>query len=543
MNVVRHDLHYMSNPGPNSTPPAPDGALDPLRRIAELERRVAVLTRENERLETFLAILRHKTFGRSSEKMSPDQFSLLGPTADTPADPGTAEPDGQENAKAGRRHGGGGRRPLPDHLPQVIREIPPASTRCPCCRAEMAYIGADSSKQLHIVPASAQIHVTVRPKFACRACGEIAQAPAPDDRPIDKGLPTAGTLAQVVIANYLNPMPLHRQAAPYARLGVLLATTTLYGWVEAVARDLAPIADRLLALLLQRSKIHADETPVTVLNPGRSGTHDGRFWVYADDTRPRGGAEPSIAVFRFSAGRSGQHPGRHLAGFTGTLQADAFSGFDHLYRGGAMVEAGCLGHARRKLVDLVRAKGSPVAAEGVRQIAALYRIERRIYGLSPAERLAVRQQEAVPRLNDLRTWLTERLTQVAPRSELAKALGYMNAQWDALIRYAADGTLEIDNLTAERALRGIAVGRKNWNVIGSDAAGAVAAVIYSLVETCKLNGVNPEAYLTDVIARIGHIKIQALDTLLPFNWRPPDASNPADPGRMTIVPHRSAAAA
>src|SRR4051812_26779610 len=151
-------------------------------------------------------------------------------------------------------------------------------------------------------------------------------------------------------------MPLHRQAAHYARLGVLLATTTLYGWVEAAARDLAPIADRLLELLIRRTKIHADDTPVTVLNPGRSGTHDGRFWVYADDTRPRGGSEPSIAVFRFSAGRSGQHPGRHLAGFTGTLQADAFSGFDHLYRGGAMVEAGCLGHARRKLVDLVRAK-------------------------------------------------------------------------------------------------------------------------------------------------------------------------------------------
>jgi transposase len=316
---------------------------------------------------------------------------------------------------------------------------------------------------------------------------------------------------------------LHRQAAHDARLGVRLATTTLYGWVEAAARDLAPVADRLLELLLRRTKIHADDTPVTVLNPGRAGTHDGRFWVYADDTRPRGGAEPSIAVFRFSAGRSGQHPGQHLTGFKGTLQADAFSGFDHLYRGGAMVEAGGLGHARRKLVDLVRAKGSPIASEGVRQIAALYRIERRIYGLLPAERLAVRQKEAVPLLNDLRTWLTERLTQVAPRSELAKALGYMNAQWDALVRYAADG-------------------RKNWNVIGSDAAGSVAAVIYSLVETCRLNGVNPEAYLTDVIARIGRTKIQALDTLLPFNWRPPDAGNPADPGRMTIAPHGAVAA-
>ena len=207
-----------------------------------------------------------------------------------------------------------------------------------------------------------------------------------------------------------------------------------------------------------------------------------------------------------------------------------------------MVEAGCIGHARRKLVDLIRAKGSPVAAEGVKQIAALYRIERRIYGLPPAERLTMRQSEAVPLLDALRAWLTERLSQVAPRSELAKALGYMNAQWDALVRYAADGTLEIDNLTAERALRGVAVGRKNWNVIGSDAAGTVAAVIYSLVETCRLNGINPEAYLTDVIGRIGRTKIQALDTLLPFNWRPPDAGNPADPGRMTIAPHGAAAA-
>src|SRR3954452_3242234 len=350
------------------------------------------------------------------------------------------------------------------------------------------------------------------------------------------------TIAQVVIAKYLNHMPLHRQAAHYARLGVLLATTTLYGWVEAAARDLAPVADRLLELLIRRTKIHADDTPVSVLNPGRSGTHDGRFWVYADDTRPRGGSEPSIAVFRFSAGRAGKHPGQHLTGFTGTLQADAFSGFDHLYRGGAMVEAGCLGHARRKLVDLVRAKGSPIAAEGVKQIAGLYRIERRIYGVPPAARLAVRQSEAVPLLAALRSRLPERLSQVAPRSELAKALGSMNAQWDALVRYAADGTLEIDNLTAERALRGIAVGRKNWNVIGSDGAGRVAAVIYSLVETCRLNGINPEAYLTDVIGRIGRTKIQALDTLLPFNWRPPDAGNPADPGRMTIAPHTAAAA-
>jgi transposase len=528
----------MSNAPHDSESSSPDGVDDPLRRIAALERRVALLTRENERLETFLAILRHKTFGRSSEKMSPDQLSLLDTAATGAAPP--ADPR-EDPVGSPRRHGGGGRRPLPDSLPRVTREILPASTQCPCCRREMARIGQDESNQLHIVPAHLEVHVTVRPKFACRACGELAQAPAPDDRPIDRGLPTAGTLAQVVIAKDLNHMPRHRQAAHDARLGVRLATTTLYGWVEAVARDLAPVADRRLELLLRRAKIHADETPVTVLNPGRSGTHDGRLWVYADDTRPRGGLEPSIAVFRFSAGRSGQHPGKHLAGFTGTLQADAFSGFDHLYRGGARVEAGCLGHARRKLVDLVRAKGSPVAAEGVKQIAALYRIERRIHGLLPAERLAVRQSEAVPLLDALRTWLTERQTQVAPRSELAKALGDRQAQWDALIRYAADGTLEIDNLTAERALRGIAVGRKNWNVIGSDDAGSVAAVIDSLVETCRLNGINPEAYLTDVIARIGRTKIQALDTLLPFNWRPPDAGNPADPGRMAIAPHRAAA--
>jgi transposase len=330
----------------------------------------------------FVAGLR--IFDRSSEKMSSDQLSLLDTAAPAPVDPGTAEPSG-EDAIRQRRRGGGGRRPLPDNLPRVIREILPASAQCRCC------------SQLHLVPAHAGVYVTVRPKFACRACGVLAQTPAPDDRPIERGLPTAGT-----IAKYLNHMPLHRQAAHYARLGVLLATTTLYGWVEAAARDLAPIADRLLELLVRRSKIHADDTPVAVLNPGRSGTHDGRFRVYADDTRPRGGSEPSIAVFRFSAGRAGKHPAQHLAGFTGTVQPDAFSGFDHLYRGGTMVEAGCLAHARRKLVDLVRAKGPPVAAEGVKQIAALYRIERRIYGLPPVEHLSVRQSEAVPLLNALR---------------------------------------------------------------------------------------------------------------------------------------------
>lgn len=240
---------------------------DPLQRIAVLERRVAVLTRENERLETFLAVLHHRLFGRSSERMSPDQLSLLDTAASTPADPGEAEPSGADTTGRCRRSRGD-RRPLPDSLPRVTREILPASMQCPRCSREMARIGQDESRQLHLVPAHAEVHVTLRPKFACRACGELAQAPAPDDRPIERGLPTAGTIAQVVIAKYLNHMPLHRQAAHYARLGVLLATTTLYGWVEAAARDLAPIADRLLELLIQRTKIHADDTPVTVLNPG-----------------------------------------------------------------------------------------------------------------------------------------------------------------------------------------------------------------------------------------------------------------------------------
>jgi transposase len=232
-------VFYMNEAQHDSEPANPDGKGDPLQRIAVLERRVAVLTRENERLETFLAILRHKTFGRSSEKMSPDQLSLLDTAVPGLADPGEAEAAGEDTIRQ-RRRGGGGRRPLPDSLPRVTREILPASTQCPCCSREMARIGQDESKQLHIVPARAEVHVTVRPKFACRACGELAQAPAPDDRPIERGLPTAGTIAQVVVAKYLNHMPLHRQAAHYARLGVLLATTTLYG--EAAARDLAPVA-------------------------------------------------------------------------------------------------------------------------------------------------------------------------------------------------------------------------------------------------------------------------------------------------------------
>src|SRR3954463_2535015 len=281
MNEARHD----------SEPANPDG--DPLQRIAVLERRGAGLTRENERLETFLAILRPRIFGRSSEKMSPDQLSLLDTAVPSLADPGEAEAAGEDTIRQ-RRRGGGGRRPLPDSLPRGTREIVPASTQCPCCSREMARIGQDESKQLHIVPARAEVHVTVRPKFACRACGELAQAPAPDERPIERGLPTAGTIAQVVIAKYLNHMPLHRQAAHYARLGVLLATTTLYG--EAAARDLAPLAfssccprgpDARLELRPGRTRTHADDPPVPVLNPGRSGTPAGRFWVYADDTRPR----------------------------------------------------------------------------------------------------------------------------------------------------------------------------------------------------------------------------------------------------------------
>lgn len=502
-------------------------------RIVDLEDQVALLTRENERLENYLTQLRHRAFGRSSEKSDLSQLPLFALAEAAPPEPDPA-PGAPQPGPARRR--GGGRQRLPEHLPRVTREILPDSTACPCCQRAMARIGEDVTERLHLIPARAEVERTVRPKFACRACGEIAQAKAPEDQPLARAQATAQTMAQVVIGKWLYHLPLNRQAALFGRLGVLLSTSSLYGWVAAVAGALVPLQQRLHELLLARPTVHADDTPVVVLNPDGPGTHDGRFWVYADDTRPRGRPEPSIVVFRFSAGRAGCHPQEHLKGFAGNLQADAFAGFNALYADGTVVEAGCMAHARRKLVEQVRATASPVAREGIRQIGELYQIEQQITGLSAGERQAIRQEQAVPILDGLRRWLDQRRAQLAPRSELAKALNYLHEQWDALIRYTTDGTLEIDNLIAERALRGVAVGRRNWNTVGSDSAGEISAVIYSLVETCKLNGVNPEAYLRDVISRIETTKYKDIDTLLPFNWKPADGSSPIDLTRANLHP-------
>jgi transposase len=338
--------------------------------------------------------------------------------------------------------------------------------------------------------------------------------------PIERGRPGPGLLAQVLIAKYCDHLPLYRQAAIYARDGVDLDRSTLADWVGRATWLLRPLGERLAAHVFAATKVHADDTPVPVLDPGRGRTKTGRLWVYVRDDRPCGDRDPPAAAFFYSPDRKGERPADHLATFSGFLQADAYAGFNRLY-GERITEVGCWAHARRKVFEVHESTKSAIAAEALKRIGALYGIEAEIRGRAPEVRLAVRRREAAPRLDALRIWLDAQLAKLPPKGDLAKAFRYALSHWTALIRYAADGRLEIDNNRAENTLRGVALGRKNWLFAGSDSGGERAAVVYSLVETCKLCGVDPFAYLRDVLARIADHPINRIDELLPWHWTAP----------------------
>jgi transposase len=386
---------------------------------------------------------------------------------------------------------------------------------CPDCGAVMRKIGEDVSEVLDYVPARFKVIRHVRPKLACPSCQRIVQAEAPS-RPIARSFAGAGLLAHILTSKYADHLPLYRQAQIYAREGVDLERSTMAEWVGGCWWLLDPLTAALGRYVMAAGKLHADDTPVPVLDPGRGKTKTGRLWTYVRDDRPAGSAEVPAVLFRYSPDRRGERPKEHLKPFTGILQADAYAGFGHLY-GERIREAACWAHARRAFYELHEANQSPVAAEALERIGALYVIEAEIRGRPPDERAKIRQARAGPLLESLREWLREILGRVSKKSELGKAVSYILSRWTALTRYRDDGRIEIDNNAAERALRAVALGRKNYLFCGSDAGGERAAAIYSLIGTAKLNDIDPEAYLRYVLERIADHPINRIDELLPWN--------------------------
>jgi transposase len=372
------------------------------------------------------------------------------------------------------------------------------------------------SEQLEFVPARFKVIRHVRPKLACSCCDCIVQAAAPS-RPIERGLPGPGLLAHVLVAKFADHLPLYRQSVIYAREGVELPRSLLADWVGSCSDLLVPLVEAVGRHVVSANKVHADDTPLPVLAPGLGQTKTARLWAYVRDDRASDSQEAPAVWFAYTPDRKGIHPQEHLKGFCGILQADAYAGFGALYESGKVKEAACWAHARRKFYDLHVARPSAVTAEALERIGALYAIETEIRGKPPDERRQVRQARAQPLLTELQAWLRTTLAMLSRKSDTAEAILYTLNRWESFIRYVDDGCIEIDNLAAERALRGVALGRRNYLFAGADSGGERAAAMYTLIGTARLNGVEPQAYLRHVLTHIAEHPINRIDELLPWN--------------------------
>jgi transposase len=499
--------------------------------IADIAHDAVVAQTEIARLQFQLARYRRAEFGRSSEKLSRDiaQLELAIETVEIDqaerlaAQPPVVAALIEAAAEAQKP----ARRPLPEHLPR--EEVAhPAPCTCPSCGGALRRISADVTETLDYVPGRFKVVRHVRDKLACRTCDRVVQAPAPY-HPIARGRAGAGLLAHIVVSKYDDHLPLYRQVEIYAREGVDLETSTLSGWVGATTAALAPLTEVLAAEVMGSQTLYGDDTPVPVLAPGCGRTKTGRLWTYVRDERPFAGARPPAAVFFYSPDRKGEHPRTHLEPFTGVLHADGYAGFNGLFESGRISEAGCWAHVRRKFFDVHAATALPIAKEALERIGQLYAVEKAINGSSADQRRHQRRRKSKPIAEALAAWTEETVPKLSRKSELAAAFRYMRARWPALTRCFDDGRLGLDNNPAERALRGVAIGRKNYLFAGSDAGGRRAAAMYSLIETAKLNGVNPQAYLTDVLTRIADHPAKRVAELLPWNWQPANRAGFARP--------------
>ena len=504
------------------------------RHAAELEERDRKIAAHEDarasdheliaRLSRIICDLQRTTFGARSEKLDPEQLALA--LEDLEQELAAAEvrlaTPAEKAASAAKRRANRGS--LPAHLPRVEQVIDIEDKTCPCCAGTLHRIGEDVAERLDVIPATFRALVIRRPKYGCRTCEEVVvQAPAPA-RLIEGGLPTEATIAHVVVAKYADHCPLYRQAQVYARRGVVLDRSTLAHWTGSAAELLRPLHARLLERLKASGKLFADETRAPVLDPGRGRTKLGQLWAYARDDRPWGGPEPPGVAFVYAGDRAASSPALHLAGYRGVLQTDGYGAYKALAKAGAVELAFCWTHTRRyfhKLLDEKTPAKTPIAAETIARIGQLYAVEAGIRGLSPDERRAVRQEKSAPILADLKPWLSARLELISQKSDLAKAIRYVLTHWDGLNRFLADGRVELDTNTVERAIRPLALTRKNSLFAGSEGGAQHWAVLASLIATCKLNDVEPQAYIEDVITKLvgGHLQSR-LDELLPWAYAP-----------------------
>ena len=488
--------------------------------LHQLVRDMAVIVEhrdgEIERLQAIIKKLQRMQFGRSAERLDPDQLALG--LEDLDADVGRIEeslPIAFTETKEPPPH----RKPLPDHLPREEVRIDTDHAACPGCGGALHDMGESVSEMLDWVPAQLRVVRIIRPKYACRACGTMAQAPAPE-RVIAGGLATPALLAQVLVAKYCDHTPLYRQSQIFARHGVDLPRSTLAGWVGGACWWLEALHEKLCADVFASDHLFADDTPVPVLDPGRGKTKTGRLWVYAREQRGWGGTDPPAAVFLFAPDRKAERPVTHLRNFKGVLHVDGYAGFEQVAARPDVTLAACWAHTRRKFYDVAQATGSPIAEDAVRRIAELYAIEAEIRGKAPHWRLAARRKQSAPRVKSLHAWLESQLAQVPARSTLADAIRYALARWKGLTRFLDDGRVELDTNPVERAIRPVALGRKNHLFAGSDGGAKRWAILCSLIESAKLNGVEPYAYLTDILQRMadGH-PANRLGDLLPWTWK------------------------
>jgi transposase len=484
-------------------------------QLVAKDEQIRFFTVQIESFRLQLLKLRRMQFGSRSEKRAQEieQLELWVEELET----ASAQRSCELAEQAGSKRAAGSpkpRREFPAHLPRETQTIAPPHSCCPDCGGQLKHLGEDVSEMLELEPTRFKVIRQVRSKLACASCDTIVQAPAPP-RTIERGMAGPGLLAHVVVGKYADHLPLYRQAEIYARQGVELDRTLLAQWVGNLNALLTPLTDALRAHVFAADVVHADDTPIPVLAPGRGKTKTGRLWTYVRDERPAAGQVAPAVWFAYTPDRKGEHPQRHLKDFAGILQADAYAGFSRIYDGGKVFEAACWAHARRKFVDLHELHNSAAAAEALDRIGALYGIEREIRGRSPNERRAVRQARSRQLLDELKVWLEQTLRDYSQKSAMAKAIRYALTRWEALTRYCDDGRVEIDNNAAERALRCVALGRKNFLFAGSDAGGERAAALYSLLGSAKLNGLDAEAFLREVLTRIGDHPINRIDELLP----------------------------
>jgi transposase len=477
---------------------------------------------QNEQLKARLAKLLRQRFGSSSEKMrgAIDQLELIigdleeeiaettPPEPEPEADPSAIDPEIQP------RRGKPKRKALPENLPRDVVEHAPACA-CPKCGGALRRLGEDVTEVLEYVPGSFRVSRHVRPKMSCRCCESITQPPAPS-LPINRGLAGPGLLAHVLVGKFCDHLPLYRQAEIYARDGIDLDRSTLADWVGQCARLLRPLVNAVGAHVMAAERVHADDTTVPVLAPGNGKTKTGRIWCYVRDDHPFAGKAPKAVLYCYSPDRKGEHPKAHLAGFKSILQADGYAGYAGLYQQG-VTEAACMAHVRRKFVDIHAETKSPQAWEALQRIAALYAVEALIRGEPADIRLKVRAERSEKLFADLRKWLDTTLSRVSGRGEMGKAIRYALARWDALTLVLRDGRVCIDNNAAERSMRPMTLGRRNWMFAGSDSGGERAAAIFTLTETAKLNWLDPEDYLRKVLACIADHPVRRVHELLPWN--------------------------